>query len=215
MISVLAPPASGVRSAGRRVWLPRLLGLVLLLAALTGATAWVVTLSPFQLERWRATDPPRAVTISEPGTYVLFEEGPGAATRRGDAEVIPSVRSIAGRPVEYHSLLGAGGRSPQTYDVGIHEGRAIGAVDIHRPGRYIIVTFWTPGLDPSERDRSRRGDAPGLAFGPEGEPSPWGTFGGLLLLAGLPAAAGAIVLTVARWRWPLPLGPVLRPDPPR
>src|SRR5262245_42491011 len=152
MIPVLTPPDAGVRSAGVATWVPRLIGLVLLLVALTGAYAWLTTLSPFPLERWRVIDIQHTVTISRPGTYILFEEGEGAATTRREPGVALSVRSIAGRPVALRSLIDSAGRSPQTYDVRIHEGRAIFAVDIDRPGRYLIVSY-ASGV--GERDRFR------------------------------------------------------------
>jgi hypothetical protein len=212
MIPVLPPAGGGVRSAGLGPWALRLPGFFLLFVALTGLVGWLVTLSPFQLERWRAVETSHYVTFPEAGTYTVFEEGDGAATRRGDARVIPTVRSIAGRQIPFRSLLDPAGRSPQTYDVRVHQGRAIGAIDIDRPGRYVIVTFSAAPLDPDERDRFRRSsDQIGVALGPEGEPSPWGTWGGLALLAGLPALAGVAILVAARAVKPLPLGPVLRP----
>jgi hypothetical protein len=207
VIPVLTPPDAGVRSAGPGTWLPRVFGLVLLLVALTGAYAWVTALSPFPLERWRAIDMQHAVTITRPGTYVIFEEGDGAATTRREPGVTLIVRSIANRQVALRSLIDTAGRSPQTYDLQIHEGRAIAAIDFDRPGRYLIQSY------PSgERDRFRNpSELPGLAFGAEGEPSAWGSWGGLLVLAGIPALAGAAVLTVARLERPLGLGPLVRP----
>jgi hypothetical protein len=209
---VLTPAALGVRSAGPAVWMPRLLALVLLLASLTGSVAWLVTLSPFQLERWRAIETSHTVTISEPGSYVLFEEGTGAAARRGDPEVIVSVRSIAGRPVPLRSLIDGQGRSSLTYDVWFHQGRAIAVVDIDRPGRYIIVSFSAAAIDPVDRNRLREPtELPGLALGPDGEPSSWGTWPGLLLLGGAPGLAGILLAGWVRLRHPLPLGAVLHP----
>jgi hypothetical protein len=207
---VTTPSTTGVRSTRPRIWLPRLVALALLLLAITGAMAWLVTLSPFQLERWRAIETSHKVTFAEPGRYILFEEGPDAASRRGPAEVIPTVRSIASRPIPVEDLIDAQGRSPQTYDVWVHEGRAIAAIDIDRPGQYIIVTFSSATTDPADRDRSRSpAELPGLALGPEGEPSSWGTIAGLLVLGGVPALAGLGLAALARVRWPLPLGPVL------
>jgi hypothetical protein len=187
------------------------LSLVLLLAALTGLVGWLVTLSPFQLDRWQAIETTHAVTFAEPGTYVLFEEGEGSSTRRGDPRLIVTVRSIAGRPIPLRPLIDRMGRSPQTYDVRVHEGRAIGSIDVDRPGRYLIVSYSAAGPDPEERNRGRRTSQLGVALGPEGEPSTWGTWAGLGLLAGVPALVALVVLVVARFAAPVHLGPVLRP----
>ena len=213
----VADPFGGAAPWRRRpAAVVRALSLGLLLLALAGTTAWLVTLSPLGLERWHAGETSHNVTFPEPGTYVLFEEGAGASTRRGDAQVIAGVRSIAGRPVPLRPLIDDQGRSPQTYDVQVREGRAIAAIDVDRPGRYIVVTFSATAVDPTSPGRSRGpvdlANLPGLALGPEGEPSSWGTLAGLAVLGGVPALAGVCLAALARIRYPLPLGPVIRPD---
>jgi hypothetical protein len=208
----LMPPrhAGGRRPTGP--WAVRLASLLFALGALTGGMAWLITLSPLQLERWQAVDTSHAVTFDEPGTYLLFEEGPDAAERRGDPKVIVSVRSIAGRLVPVRPLVDGRGRSPQTYDVGIHQGRAIAAIEVERPGRYIVLSF-SATADPVERGRPRvsadASNLPGLALGPDGEPSDWGTWGGLAVLAGVPALVALGLAGWARCSYPLALGPLV------
>jgi hypothetical protein len=203
------------RTGSRRpvaAWGVRVAALLLALGALTGGMAWLVTLSPLQLERWQAVDTSHAVTFDEPGTYLLFEEGPDAAARRGEPKVIVSVRSLAGRLVPVRSLVDSRGRSSQTYDVRLHQGRAIAAIDVERPGRYIVLSF-SATADPVERNRPRgpvdASSLPGLALGPDGEPSEWGTWSGLALLCGAPALLALALAGWARRSHPLALGPVV------
>jgi hypothetical protein len=190
----------------------RVLALVLTLASVTGCVAWMAVLSPLQLERWRAIETSHLVTFAEPGTYMLFEEGAGAASRRGDPLVVVSVRSIAGRPLPIRELVDRQGRSPQTYDIRTHQGRAIAAIDVDRPGRYVVVSF-SATVDSGARGRREPLDLdelPSLALGKEGVPSSWGNWTGLLLLGGVPAALAIASATLA-WRgYPVPLGRPLR-----
>jgi hypothetical protein len=212
-LSVPVPAAGAGSAASRGAWVTRVLALLLLLGSLTGVVGWLVTLSPLQLERWRAIETSHNVSFAEPGTYLLFEEGTDAATRRGDPQVIVSVRSIAGRPVPLRSLIDRQGRSPQTYDVGLHRGRAIAAIDVDRPGRYIVVSFSASQLDPADRGRGGApvdvSSLPGLALGPDGEPSGWGTWTGLLVLGGVPGVLALALALWARRAHPLPIGPVI------
>lgn len=197
----------------------RLVALVAALGAMAGLMAWLVTLSPLQLERWSAIETSHYVTFEQAGTYLIFEEGAGAAGRRGAPLVVVGVRSLAGRPVPVRSLVDSQGRSERTYDIRLHEGRAIAAVDVDRPGRYLVLSFSSSALEPADRARRRSGvdvaDLPGLALGAEGEPSSWGTWTGLAVLVAGPAVAGLGLAVGARLRYPVALGPVVRRLPPR
>jgi hypothetical protein len=214
VIPTLLPTSagSGAERPTRGAVVTRVLALVLGLAAVTGCVAWLAVLSPLQLERWRAIETSHLVTFAEPGTYLLFEEGAGAASRRGDPQVVVSVRSIAGRPLPIRELIDRQGRSPQTYDIRTHQGRAIAAIDVDRPGRYVVVSF-SATIDSGARGRREPldvDDLPSLALGREGVPSRWGTWTGLLLLGGLPGALAVGSATLAWRRHPLPLGRPLR-----
>ncbi|HOZ24282.1 MAG TPA: hypothetical protein PLI83_05795, partial [Thermomonas sp.] len=56
----------------------RVVGVALIVLALTGAWAWFTVLSPFAFERWEVFETSATVAL-EPGTYVLYEEFEGAA----------------------------------------------------------------------------------------------------------------------------------------
>jgi hypothetical protein len=192
----------------------RLAAVVLVMIALAGLTTWLIRLSPVGLERWRAIETSRPITFDEPGTYVIYEESPGASGRRGAPEVLVSVRSIAGRALPVRT----GGDLPddieRTYHVGTYEGRAIAAVDVDRPGRYVVVSFPAAALGTPDRGRQPPpaidlASLPSLAVAPAGKPSRWGGWAGMVLLVGVPLSLAALAGVMARRRYPAPVGPVV------
>jgi hypothetical protein len=211
-LALLTPaPAERRPRAGTAL---RLVAVALVLLGLGGLTTWLIRLSPVGLERWRAIETSRPITFDEPGTYVIYEESPGASIRRGAPEVLVSVRSIAGRalPVRTGSDLPDG--IERTYHVATYEGRAIAAVDVDRPGRYVIVSFPAAALGTPDRGRQNPpavdlSSLPSLAVAPEGKPSRWGGYVGLVVLVGVPLAGAVLAAVIARRRYPAPLGPVV------
>jgi hypothetical protein len=199
--TLTAPPASG-RTGLTSDGLLRGIGVLLLLAALAGAFAWYLVLSPFSFRRWGAFDVTPEFTISEPTTLVLFEEYPGAATATVPPTVRASVLSIGGKRIEGKSLVGTEGASTQTYSSPFRDGRAIASFAIDKPGTYNVFAF-------SSGPSKSAGNAGTFALAPEGRPGWIGGMTGLIPLVLVPAVLAVVCFFMAHW-----LRVRREPDPP-
>lgn len=193
--ALTAPPAPSRIGGPRAGGIARAVGALLLVLALVGGSAWYLVYSPFSFRRWSTLEVVPELVIKDPGTYVVYEEFPGAADSTADSNLTISLSSIGGRRVSGTDQIGADGRSTSTYHTPFHEGRAVASFVVDRPGTYRLVAFTSgPGVTSSS--------APKLAWAPSGRPGWLGGLTGLLVLVVVPAAAGVIVLVVARRRWP-------------
>jgi hypothetical protein len=191
----------------------RVVGVVLVLVAVTGALAWVLLLSPLTLKRWNLYDSTLELNVKTPGTYVVYEEGPGESTRVGPALALVSVRSLSGRKVPTQALIDENGNSTTTYRTPWHEGRALVSFEADHAGIYELFAF--PTAEASTGTTTNASGTPGqfidfaslprVAVAPEGVPGGLGTVPGLLGLVALPLLLGAVLLAVASRRWPSPL----------
>jgi hypothetical protein len=189
----------------------RVVGVLLLLAAVAGGLAWYSILSPFTLQRHSVLETTLVVPFTETGTYNVFEEGPDAAQRTGPALVSIDVRSVTGRKIDTTSLIGADGQSSVTYSTPWQQGRGVSQFTIDTPGTYYLITDMTPAgrrAFAGSGQASRAFDDTGLpkvVIAPLGSPSPLGNMAGLALLVLVPALIGGGLLLVAAQRWPSPL----------
>jgi len=210
----LVGPALGTRTGGSRAALAvRVVAVALIVGSVAGALAWYSVLSPFTMHRWQweLSDTLPALTVKDPGRYVIFEEGSGLSTHVGPPLLSVKVVSIGGRKIDTTSALDASGRSTQTYRTPWHEGRAIAIVDIDRPGNYDLFTYLTPeGLQAANNGvtGTRSIDVskvPAVALAPDGSPGVLGGMAGLLVLTLGPLLVGVGLLIYAAGRWPSPL----------
>jgi hypothetical protein len=192
----------------------RVVGVLLLLASVAGAMAWVTELSPFSLQRWPVVDPPDELALG-PGTYIIYEEGPGQASATGPADLAVNVTTIAGKPVPTTPMIDGQGHAAATYATPWHEGRSIVSFTLANPTHLEILAF-PPGfgLGPNaNRPFGRRGsldpsalaDLPTVALAPEGSPGRLSGVLGLVLVSLVPALIGGGLLLVAQSVWPSPL----------
>jgi hypothetical protein len=177
------------------------LALVLLAASVAGALLWAAALSPLGLVRLAALPgQERQVTINRPGTYLVFEEDPGASDGQLPPPFEISVLYEQSGTVPVTMLVDAGEvGAPFAYDVFPHEGRAIARFEAVREGAYYVRV---ERLEAGAFDPSDYSDDPpdGLAVGRQLEWSWLRTPLGLLLLGGVPLAAGIAVIIVSRRR---------------
>ena len=208
---VVPAHAGRTRSVPVVATIVRFIAVVFLVAALGGVLAWVSQLSPLHFTRWQSLDTLHNVTFDEPGRYVIFEEGDGAADRVGPPAVALSVRSTAGKIVPVDSEIDGGGRSTSTYQLPFVQGRALSSFEIDRAGRYVVLTYPAGGESPAPDDPPSRRPGPNLAGMPPlamarvGEPSALGSLVGLAVVAGIPALVGAALLAISAVVWPSPI----------
>jgi hypothetical protein len=210
--ALVVPARAGRLGPQPRTTVVQVIGVVFLVLVVAGALAWS-NLSPFGMRRWRLLDPSQTITVKEPGTFVIYEESPGAAGGTGPALVSTSVRSIGGRRIETKDLLDANGASPSVYRTPWHEGRAVTSFVIDKPGTYAVLSFPTAAATEDHTRTNAAGPGgvldltalPRVALAPEGTPGVLGGLGGLALLTIVPLVGGVAVLTFAYRRWPSPL----------
>ena len=123
------------------------------------------------------------VSLSHPGGYVVYYEGPGAQSGHIPAfgvRVIPASASAAAKSLApYHGSV--------TYGFGSHQGRAVLTLQISRPGRFTVETAGA-GSVPAGSDLAFGGS---IASGIAGV----AVLSGLLMFVGL---AGLVVILVVR-----------------
>jgi len=188
----------------------RVLAVVMVLAAVCGALAWTLVLSPLSLSRWNLFDSTLEYHITAPGTYVIYEEGPGEASRIGPPMALVSVRSLSGRKVVTESRIDDTGRSSTTYRTPWHEGRALASFTADHAGTYELFAF--PTAEASTGSTTNAAGTPGqfidlsklpvVAVGPEGVPAGLGTVPGLALVTAAPLSVALGLFGFASWRWP-------------
>jgi hypothetical protein len=210
---LVAPAPTRRLGAPRAALAIRVVAVALVLAAVTGALAWTLVLSPLTLRRWSLYDSTLEFNVKTPGTYVVYEEGPGESTRVGPPLALVSVRSLSGRKVPTQSLIDDGGNSTTTYRTPWHEGRALVSFEVDHAGIYELFAF--PTAEASTGTTTNASGTPGqfidvaslphVAVAPEGVPGGLGTVPGLLGLVALPLVLGVVLLAVAARRWPSPL----------
>jgi hypothetical protein len=198
----LAPPLPSrpTRRPRRRIpWLA-LLGLALVLTAIVGAIGWVGAFSPYGFVRFSSPSADRTITISRPGDYLVFEEGVGATDPDLPPPLAITVIDERGHSVPVEQLVAPGSSAaPFAYHVPPNEGRAIARFNAPRRGRYLLQVGL---LDPDSIVAANyQSDPPsrlavGRELGMAWLRTPWG----LLVLAGVPLAAGVVVLVLARRR---------------
>ncbi len=199
----LAPPLPSrpTRRPRRRIpWLA-LVGFALVLIAIVGAIGWVGAFSPYGFVRFSLLRAERTITISRPGDYLIFEEGAGATDPRpaaapGDHRGRRAWAVGAGRVTRRARIQRGALRLPRATE--------------RRPGHRSVQRAASRGVSAAGRSLSTRdsivaanyqSDLPsslavGRELGMAWLRTPWG----LLVLAGVPLAAGVVVLVVARRR---------------
>lgn len=194
-----APPAPVRTGAPTLAGTVKAIGVLLLVAALGGALAWYLVLSPFSFRRWSSFDLPPQLVISEPGTFVVYEERPGASASNDVPDLRVSVLSIGGKKLDGRSMVRADGTSQETYRTPFHEGRALASFTIDKPGTYNVFAFATTSSTPVTV-----ASAPKLAFAPEGRPGWLGSMLGLVPLVLVPTVLSVVLFVLARRLRPRP-----------
>ncbi len=197
-----------------RATLVRVVAVVVLMGAIAGALAWFTLLSPFSLRRWELDDSTQILTVDQPTTYVVYEEGPGASTTVSPPLINVGVRSISNRRIATTNLVDDQGHSAVTYKTPWHEGRALVSFTIDKPGKYSVLTF--PSAAAANTNAAGGGPSgsgavlldfaklPKVALAPAGTPNVWGGIWGFVLLVVVPSLAGILLLAYAGQRWPSP-----------
>jgi hypothetical protein len=163
--ALTAPPApSRIGGPVRYIGIARAVGALLLVLALVGGSAWYLVYSPFSFRRWSTLEVVPELVIKDPGTYVVYEEFPGAADSTADSNLTISLSSIGGRRVSGTDQIGADGRSTSTYHTPFHEGRAVASFVVDRPGTYRLVAFTSgPGVTSSSAPKLGPSGRPGCS----------------------------------------------------
>lgn len=195
----LAPPLDRGRSRPARPGrLAGWLALALAAIAVLGAVAWVAVFSPLRMRRFAVYDASRIVSFPQSGTYVLFEEGPGASQVRLPPPVVVTVVGEGGVdvPVEFYAKPADATATPN-YRIGPYEGRAFARFFIPRPGEYLVRIETVP---PSLVPPGQYSEPPRVeyALGREITTTWLGSYVGLLVVAALPAVAAAAAASVSR-----------------
>jgi hypothetical protein len=176
-----AAPSTKIRPG--RVWY------LLALALLLGGAAWLVVglvsvtsqINSFQRVALPASH--GVISLSHAGSYVAYYEAPGVASGRLPSFNVRIDPGSAGTSVR--SL--ASYRASVSYDIGSRQGRAVLALQVASPGRYLVIAPTAPAVPGGSY----------LAFGPSiaGRIVRTLVVGVPLMLVGL---AGLIVLFVVR-----------------
>jgi len=196
---MLPPPLTGPlpsrrlrRTRWRIPWLA-IVGILLVVAGVIGAIVWVGALSPYGFIRFPLSRADRTITISRPGTYLVFEEYAGAARSDLPSRLDIAVNDGNGRSLA-DALLEPGERgAPFAYNVPPNEGRAVARFVAPRPGRYFL-RIETPDDEAVDAARYRDHLPDGIAVGRELGMAWLRTPLGLVLFGLLPLAAGGVVM---------------------
>jgi hypothetical protein len=199
---VLAPPApSAVTQHLQRGAIARATGIVVVALGLVAGAAWVGLVSPLSYRRWDLTNGgSQQLSIKEPGTYVLYEEYPGAAGSVAPPALELTVRSVSGRKVEITPLVDEStGVSPRTAAAPFPEGRAVGSFTVEKAGSFLVLA------SPSSRNASGLDDLDLMdtAHVAMSSDVPLGWIGNpaaLLALTVAPVVVGGVLVLVGRRR---------------
>ena len=167
-----------------------LLGAALIGCGIVGAVVWAVFLSPLGFTRYPIGLRDRTFTVRDAGSYVVYFEYPGESRAQLPPALDISVASLRGASVEVRPIGTPGVVSaPSAYDVGGHEGRAVAIIDAHGSGTFVVSVDPVPSrrVDPSQERIITMGT---IALGRAWSRSWLGSWGGLVLLLGLPVVAG-------------------------
>jgi hypothetical protein len=172
-----------------------LAGAALLLIGVIGAIVWFGALSPFGFVRFSfASADFRTIDVSRSGTYLVFDERPGATDPDLPPRLSITLMDPSGRQVPVEDLVAPGTRAaPFGYHVPPNEGRAIARFTAPREGSYLLRV--TPLASGGTNAADYRDAIPTqLAIGRE-LAWPWLRSPlGLLVLGVLPMLAGVAVL---------------------
>lgn len=181
------PPGSGFRIAGS----------VLVVLAICGGAVWFATLSPFSFSRWGLSEGAHSINVRQTGTYVIFEEYPGASDQRLQPFVDITVRSPGNRKTEVTRLIDGNGESAFTYRVPGHEGHAVASFEADRTGTYLVNVTGVPHDNVSPIDLETHTT---IAVGRDTKMAWVGTIWGLLPLVVVPLGLGAGLLVIGARR---------------
>lgn len=176
-----------------------LLGLGLTLVGVAGSILWVGALSPYSFTRFPLAEGVRSLKVERAGTYVVFEEFPGASGPTLPAPLEVTVTGPDGSAVPLVDLAEPGvRRSVDGYRVPGHEGRAVARFVAPAAGDYLVVVFERlPGTYPPDQfaPRSDVTMAAGsdLATSALGRPIVGAAMGPLPAVAGLALVTGTAV----------------------
>jgi hypothetical protein len=137
----LTPPApiGAVPRARRRPAVGTIVGIVLLVLGGIGSLVWFGAVSPLGFTRFPVIKGDRTLTFRDAGTYVAFEEFPGAADGRLPSPLDVTVIDRTGNEVPVTPLTTPGDTAPvHPYDLPGFEGRAVAEITVPRPGRYLV-----------------------------------------------------------------------------
>lgn|GEM_PF-3499498 len=137
VISVGDEPRQRVeRPPGRTL---RRVGLALLLFSIVGGVVWLAGYSPVGFERFSSADADRRIDFRDSGTYLVYEEYPGAATPSLPTPWEVRVRGRGGVRVKVTPAQAPGTvAAPDSYSSILHEGRALASFDVDDPGSYLV-----------------------------------------------------------------------------
>lgn len=201
--AVLAEPVPGRDAARPSSPVPAILvvGAALVLLGTVAMLVWLAAVSPYGFARFALVDADRTITVREGGTYVVFEEFPGAT---GDAPTLPvevSVLDGRGRPLAVTPLLDpTDPAGTPSYQLPWREGRAIAEFRVPEGGTYLVlVTLRPPGTYPSDLYSLR--PSADIAIGREISTSWLGSPFVPIFAAALPVAVGAVFVVMGAGRW--------------
>lgn len=197
----LAPPLPTPVPRRSIPWLG-VVGVALVLIGILGGIVWFGALSPFGFVRIRfVTAAERTIDVARPGTYLVFEEGPGATAADLPPRLSITVLDESGRSVPVETLVAPGERAaPQAYHVPPNEGRAIARFDASRDGSYYVRVAQLDLRNAGDPDGYRADLPRTIAVGRELS-WPWMRSPlGLLVLGVLPMLVGVALLARERRR---------------
>jgi hypothetical protein len=193
-------PSRGAARPPTRVPAILIVGVALVLLGTVAMLVWLAAVSPYGFARFALIDADRTITVREGGTYVVFEEFPGATSDAPTLPVEVSVLDGRGRPLAVTPLLDpTDPAGTPSYQLPWREGRAIAEFRVPSGGTYLVlVTLRPPGTYPSDLYALRPAD---IAIGREISTSWLGSPFVAIVAGALPAAVGAVLVVMGAGRW--------------
>lgn len=197
-VPVVAVAARVERRAFKPWWFGYWLAAAFLLATGAGAIVWGASSSPFALRRFPQVGFERTVNLTRTGTYVIFEEYPGAAQPALPPPLDIRVKERNGTTVRVNMLQEPGQVADvPAYRTPWHEGRAIATFTITRSGRYQIAI--DPALSGSQDPALYTGlTNASMAVGHEVSTSWLNSMLALVPLVAVPMLAATVLIVVTR-----------------